>query len=537
MKAYAANTKKWMKLTALLLLIQLVFTNLSTAQAPDCISGTVMYGIFTNVGGSTTADSTDIRPITYATGAVGNLMGNRRYWIRKQLSGVWYYGASAMGLNPANGHFYVNTQMSGGGGTKDFIAINTATGAMSIIGMTPATLNDYHFVKMAVAPSGLGYAIGVHRDSSAAAATCNPLVRFSTCGLAPAPGCATGTIQVLGYLPSTALMYKWDLFNGDISFDAVGNMYFATAAFWRVNGLGRYTDARLFRVNAADIPAVPGAGTIPMSLVAEYNGLDSTVVNGLTFDPAGSLYISTRRFLGVQASPAPPSVSEVYTSWTMGSSNNLATFGPVPAGKSMGDLAGCYFPAMVLALNDVRLSGKYSGGQSTLRWESHNNNNVTYYEIQRSENGEDFETIARVNPINVSQPNQAYSYNDADAGSGRRYYRVRQVLANGGRYYSNVININVSAKITLTGRIRPNPIESFFDVNVKLTSTNSVLIRLVDQNGRVVLTQRFTGNGGDNKFTVNNLGKLTKGIYIAEISVDEDIIREKINQAIMFYRL
>jgi len=528
MKAYVGNTRKYLKLTALLLLIQLVFINLSNAQAPDCITGNFMYGIFTNAGGSTTADSTDIRPIRYTTGAVGNLMGGRRYWIRKQIGGNWYYGASAMGLNPANGHFYVNTQMPTSGGAKDFIAINTLTGAMSMIGTTPAALNDYHIVKMAIAPSGLGYAIGVHRDSTSAANTFNPLIRFSTCGIAPGPGCAAGTIVTLGYLPSTPSMYKWDLFNGDIAFDAVGNLYFATAAFWRVNGLGRYTDARLFRINAANIPAGAGAGTIPMTLVAEYNGLDSTVVNGLTFDPAGNLYISTRRFLGVQNSPPPPSVSEVYTSWTMGSSNNIATFGPVPAGKNIGDLAGCYFPAMVLALNDVRLSGRYTGGQSTLRWDSKNNNNVVYYEIQRSENGEDFETIARVNPINVSQPNQSYSYNDADAGSGRRYYRVRQVLPDGGRFYSNVININVNSKITLTGGIRPNPIESFFDVNVKLTSTNNVLIRLIDQNGRVILTQRFTGQSGDNKFTVNNLGKLSKGIYIAEISVDEDIVREKL---------
>src|SRR4030095_4023888 len=332
----------------------------------------------------------------------------------------------------------------------------------------------------------------------------------------------------LGYLPSTALMYKWDLFNGDISFDAVGNLYFATAAFWRVNGLGRYTDARLFRINAANIPAAAGAGTIPMSLVAEYNGLDSTVVNGLTFDPAGNMYMSTRRFLGVQASPAPPSVSEVYSSWTPGASNNIATFGPVPAGKSIGDLAGCYFPAMVLAINDIRLSGKYSSGQSTLQWNSHNNDNVVYYEIQRSSNGEDYETIARVDPINVSQADQNYTYNDANAGNGRKYYRVRQVLPTGSKFYSNVININVNPKLTLNSTIRPNPIESFFDVNVKLTSTSNVMIRLIDQNGRVMHTQRFSGQGGDNKFTVNNLSHLSKGVYIAEISVDEDIIREKL---------
>ena len=84
----------------------------SVAQLPDCTSGNLMYGVFVNIAGSTTADSTEIRPITYATGAVGPLMGGKRYFIRKQIGTTTYYGSSALGVNLVNNRFYLITQMS-----------------------------------------------------------------------------------------------------------------------------------------------------------------------------------------------------------------------------------------------------------------------------------------------------------------------------------------------------------------------------------------------------------------------------------------
>ena len=101
------------------------------------------------------------------------------------------------------------------------------------------------------------------------------------------------------------------LFNGDIAFDNSGNLFFATAAFSKVNGIPRYTDARLFKINAIDVPSTPGTATIPMSFVADYNTLDSTVINGIAFSPLGAMYMTTRRFSGVQTSPVvTPFVNE-----------------------------------------------------------------------------------------------------------------------------------------------------------------------------------------------------------------------------------
>ena len=167
---------------------------------------------------------------------------------------------------------------------KDVMTINPLTGTMTIIATLPASLDDYHFVKMAGhTNNGYIYAIGVRRDTTSGGGTqINPVIRFQTCGATPTAGCATASIQILGYLPQTApTMNAWQLFNGDIAFDAYGNLFFATAAFQRAGtpAMGKYTNARLFRINAANLPTVP-SGT-SMTLILNYNTLDSTVINGV----------------------------------------------------------------------------------------------------------------------------------------------------------------------------------------------------------------------------------------------------------------
>src|SRR4030095_14764189 len=119
---------------------------------------------------------------------------------------------------------------------------------------------------------------------------------------------------------------NYRLFNGDIAFDAGGNLYFLTVGFARVNGNGRYTDARLFRISSANIPLVVGTGQIPLTLIADYNGLDSTVVNGIAFNMLGQMFFSTRVYSGPQNPPLPPFTNMIYRSSVPGTVAPLAGF-------------------------------------------------------------------------------------------------------------------------------------------------------------------------------------------------------------------
>ncbi len=501
--------------------------NQAKAQAPDCSSGTVMYALFNDSTGSGTNAPSEIRPVNYATGAVGGLLGGT-YLISKTQGANTYYGSAGMGLDAITRRFFVMTQMGSGNGIpKDIISINTATSTMVVIGTTAASMSDYHFVKVAISPSGLGYAIGVHRDTSIGsfnAARCHPVISFTTCGATPTPGCSV--ITLLGYLPYTGNHYHQ--FNGDISFDNVGNLWFAAAGFQQVGGRGRYTDARLYRIAAANIPAGAGTGTIPMSLMADYNTLDSTVLNGITFSPTGAMFFSTRRFPAGQNPPAL-SVNQVYRSTTLGTAVNMAGFSVPTAGYSVADLAGCYFPNGVLAQNQLALTSNYVSGVVNLKWQVNNNNQTIYYEVQRSDDEINFETITKIDNKNADHGSEIYTSYDVQKGvSKSKFYRIRQVMENGTRFYSNVVKVNISGKINLVDKPKPNPFKNKFEFNALLKADNNIQVTLTDQNGRKVYQKIFSGRVGANNLSVENLSNLKPGVYLVEIKVEDEVLHEKL---------
>lgn len=502
------------------------------AQLPDCVSGTVMYAAFNDSIGSTAANPSEIRAVNYATGAVGPLMGGTTYTIRRRhtASGVWYYGTSSLGVDVVTNRFYVNTQMASNRPMpKDIYSINTLTATMVRIGATPAGLDDYHIVKMAVSPLGMGYMVGVHRTESSAGATFNPLIRFTTCGGAPTIGCST--VELLGYLPDVPVSTKWQLFNGDIAFDNAGNMYYATAGYENVGGgVYKYANARLFRINAADIPAVAGTGVIPMTLLSDYDGLDSTVVNGMAVDPAGAMYFTTRTFNG-PTNPSPPFTNRLFRSAVMGTVSEITTFGPITTGYAPADLASCYFPLTVLPDVKIELNGKYSSGATKLNWKVNNNNKgIRYFEIQRSEDyTNNYVTVGTVMPMNTDQASQSYTFTDEGQEFGKkRFYRIREVLNDGRGLYSNVLIVQNSELMSISVKPRPNPFINEVDLVLKLQANSPVEARIIDASGRLAFRQQYSGIKGENRISIQGLATLKPGIYFLDVAAGGEILHEKI---------
>ncbi|HEX6181708.1 MAG TPA: T9SS type A sorting domain-containing protein [Chitinophagaceae bacterium] len=525
------STSGLLRLLIALAIVLLAAVDVAEAQLPDCASGNIVYAVFNRDAVSTTADSTEIRPVNVTTGAVGALMGGRKYWIRKRrtpTSSTYYHGTSGLGVDLITSRFYAITQMGSDLGIgKDIHTINTLTGTQQVIGTTPASVNDHHFVKLAISNNGYGYTIGVARDTSLVSANnYNPLVRFTTCG-APMPVAPCSTIELLGYLPNTALSYKSKLYNGDIAFDIFNNMYFVTVAFDPVGSNMKYTHARLFRVNAADIPSSAGTGIIPMSFIADYNSLDTTVINGIAFDGVGNMLIASRIFDNTNTNPSGPYDPVLFHSATPGSATQLGGFSSPTPNFNVADMASCYFPMMILGYNTLTLKYKYENGKVNLRWQIKSNPETISFEVQRSNTGidEDFETIGTLSPAQIEN----YTFSDPQNGFDKnKYYRIKQVMSSGVRYYSNVVHVSFNNRFNLIGNLGPNPFNTHIDAKLWMRTPNAVNVRIFDQNGRTVYTKQFAGKTGDNKFTLDNLSSFKPGVYIVELAVQEEVIREKI---------
>ena len=96
------------------------------------------------------------------------------------------------------------------------------------------------------------------------------------------------------------------------------------------------------------------------------------------------------------------------------------------------------------------------------------------------------------------------------------------------RYYSNVEKVTLNSKINLITTPRPNPFINSFDFNVQLPAANAISMRVLDQSGRAVHQARISGQKGNNNIRVDALSGIRPGIYIVEISVGDEKLREKL---------
>jgi hypothetical protein len=538
-------------LMVLLILVVQSTTNEAAAQMPDCLTNTYMYGLFSPKNTTSPAsgfDSVEIREIRFSNASVGQLMGGRRYMIRKRPAAAacptcpMYYGSSAMAMDPTNGRFYLVTQMGSGGsggstafGDKDIIMIDPL--APTATGTVVATINDvpdgfggptnmdnYHFVKAAIAPSGFGYTIGVNRNSGAGTSTFNPIVRFTPCAV-PSAGCADASLRLMGYISNDqAVSTGMNLFNGDITFDAAGNMYFFASAL--NTGTNRYTDSRLFRINAGDIPAAPTTGEVPIQFVADYNLIDTTGASGVVMDASGNLYMTLRNY---DYSIGPNEyTTELHVSYDETFVQNMPAFGPIHDSLSAGDLAACYFASAILPIRDTKLSARYVGGNASLRWEVGDNESIKYFELQSSNDGDNFTTIATINAAGSGQDKGVYNYTDPNVSGHVKYYRVRKIMKSGNaRFYSNVVKLALNG-LNMVAKPSPNPFTESVNFQVELKSPQKIVASLIDQGGRVIIRRTYNGNVGVNSLKLNEISGVKPGIYILEVSGENEIIREKL---------
>jgi hypothetical protein len=485
----------------------------------DC-SGNTLYVEMNEFAASPAVNTTQIRTVDATTGTIGNVMGTTALLgtltIKKTINGQNFYGSSALGVSQATGMFYMATGMgttftpvgSKNVGPKDIYAYNPATNALTVILTTPATVDSFHIVKMAIAPTGVGYAIGVNASNTGTNTSGRSLLfSFTTCGTTPTVNCSVFT--VLGELKNAT--YKgWDFYNGDIAFDVYGGLLFVTVANDPSTGL--YTTARLFSI---PVPASP-VSTITMTYLTDLTVLNATSVNGIAFDLSGNVLVATR-------STAATPVSSLYKLATISPlviSNLPAFTTSFPANYSSGDLASCMFPLTPLPLNTLSLQGNISFNKVSLTWKCQSDDIVNYFEVERSINNQgNFTAIGKVAGDPNTNLNVYTSFDNLSGISGNDFfYRIKETKENGTISYSNVYYANSAQQGNNIQQPYPNPFVSTVAVNVQLQQNNQITAKLMDCTGQTIRVKNIDGKSGLNNISVDNLGTLAAGIYILQIT-------------------
>ena len=162
------------------------------------------------------------------------------------------------------------------------------------------------------------------------------------------------------------------------------------------------------------------------------------------------------------------------------------------------------------------------GEEVICKWETASELNNDYFEVQRSINGKDFETLGRVQGYGhgSSTSNREYSFIDPQICKEIRYYRLRQVDIDGRYMFTDVVAINCKRETDLD--VYPNPANNSITYQFDQSLDGKAIISIVDIAGRQVYTEQVDAVKGVNQVTTN-ISQLASGVYYLRISKADSV--------------
>jgi len=162
----------------------------------------------------------------------------------------------------------------------------------------------------------------------------------------------------------------------------------------------------------------------------------------------------------------------------------------------------------------INFSGDNNGKTNKLSWSIANEQNLNYFVLQRSRDGQSFTDIAQIK--NTNDPGYSYDDTMTTNASGIYYYRLKIVDIDGNFKYSDVVKIILEPKEVLAS-VSPNPFKDLLVVTVQSPSHDNAIFALTDLSGRQLFRKNESLSRGSNVIHINENGKLPGGTYILTI--------------------
>jgi hypothetical protein len=171
-------------------------------------------------------------------------------------------------------------------------------------------------------------------------------------------------------------------------------------------------------------------------------------------------------------------------------------------------------PITTLAISPVTIAALLNDDVVTISWQTENEVDVLYYELQRSDNNKQFYPIAVTPSSKPQNGSAAYKVFDESFGlinAPAVYYRIKITEKDGSISYSN--NIVVKNNHLAAVAVWPNPFVNTVTVTCQSVSTAQLQIKITDANGKLMKLQQQKIAKGINQIPVTQLNTLPKGVY------------------------
>jgi hypothetical protein len=152
----------------------------------------------------------------------------------------------------------------------------------------------------------------------------------------------------------------------------------------------------------------------------------------------------------------------------------------------------------VVALDLVDFSVKKETNNALIAWKTANEVAVSHFEIEKSNDGKTFATIAEVKARNTTSAND-YTFTDKTPLSIIQYFRLKMVDLDGKITFSKVVSLSNDGVKNHLLKIYPSVAHDFLTIEIGCTdkaclvSTDDATLTFVDLLGRVVWSKNICG--------------------------------------------
>jgi hypothetical protein len=156
---------------------------------------------------------------------------------------------------------------------------------------------------------------------------------------------------------------------------------------------------------------------------------------------------------------------------------------------------------------------------AVLKWATASEKNSQGFDVQVSTNGQDFHSLGFVAGAGSSTVAHQYRFLDTEKGkAGLRYYRLRQLDADGTATYSPVRPVAFGEAAVLSAA--PQPFATGLTITLwAAQAQKDALLSLTDAAGRRVLARTLDVSAGTNHLVINDLSAVPAGLYVLQVAL------------------
>ncbi len=187
-------------------------------------------------------------------------------------------------------------------------------------------------------------------------------------------------------------------------------------------------------------------------------------------------------------------------------------------------------PAHPLPVEITTFTAKVEKNNITLKWITATEVKNFGWEVERSQNNNDWTKVGFVQGSGNSNSPKNYNFTDKDLASGKYIYRLKQIDTDGGSSYSNKLEVNINSEVNgyILEQNYPNPFNPSTIIKFKFAEKTKATLKVYDALGKEVAELFNEIAEPQKEYSVNfNGADLPSGVYFYKIESSSKTVVKK----------